>query len=152
MTGTSDTVRPANDGAQSLFAVMTFEEKEKLMHLATDWLASEGIPYYQTRIGKYQKDLRRLNDARESDKVQGLTMTNSQRLPTRCLRLQRLYPSIWVFMPSFLSFPCTVFAILSREQNSRLTNNLRRFPVIALAMNPLPKLDSITKAKKQALS
>lgn len=72
MTNSEDTVRPLPEGEQYFFAKLSFREKQKLMREATDWLSSQGIRYYQTRIGKYLKDLEGLIQAHENDTVQKL--------------------------------------------------------------------------------
>jgi hypothetical protein len=72
MTNSDDTVRPLLGGGRSYFASMPYREKAELMRKATDWLSTLGIRYDSTRIDKYLRDLKRLNQARENDTVQEL--------------------------------------------------------------------------------
>ncbi len=66
------TVRPLGSAPQFSFSTRTFEQKAVLARLATEWLESFGITYYHTRIGKYLKDIEKLDNAHKTGTVQDL--------------------------------------------------------------------------------
>ena len=72
MKNFKNTLRSVGNNPQFSFSKRTFEEKEQLMHLATDWLASLNIDYYKTRVGEYSRDIQRLNEAQQTNSVQKL--------------------------------------------------------------------------------
>ena len=66
------TVRPLEGGTQFSFSTRTFQEKAVLAREAAKWLESFGITYYQTRIGKYLKDVEKLDAAHQAGTIQAL--------------------------------------------------------------------------------
>lgn len=65
--------RPVGDDRQFSFSTRNYAEMEQQANTASDWLASLGIDYYKTRIGRYISDIRRLRHAHETNTLQVLT-------------------------------------------------------------------------------
>jgi hypothetical protein len=72
LTDLKNTVRHVGVDSEFSFSKSTFQEKATQIQRAADWLDSLGISFYRTRIGKYLKDIERLNTAYEKGSIQQL--------------------------------------------------------------------------------